>query len=270
MSAAIRAPGRAIVTKTNALLHPEGSRQCGGSAGDAAQGPRWKPLPALQRSVSDACQCVGGKAKVRMAPRSAVPAGARLFSWLCECRSVGRSRVAACVRVPALGECTRTAGEPGMGGRGAPRRAPHPYLLIRMLQGIGQPGGNCCLCQNKNLSVCESQRAPSKTGVQRKSSRVVSGTAGREVAESPVVPTPTSPDPSPSGTAAVVSGSKCICTVSLLPSPKPPCLLSPGCWGGVVVLVSRDPLHPPYSTIPFTAPYQERRAGRNRQMNNLL
>lgn len=84
-----------------------------------------------------------------------------------------------------------------------------------------------------------------------------------------LVLTPSSPSPSPSGTSCGYVGVPLhLCSVSAS-LPKPACLLAPGHCGRSGVLVSCDPLHPPHSIIPFTALYQERRAGRNREMNNL-
>lgn len=76
MAAAIRAPRHAIVTETNTLLHPEGSRPSLGAALEVLlKALDGKPLPALQRAVSCTCQCVAGDAKVRTARGGVIPAG---------------------------------------------------------------------------------------------------------------------------------------------------------------------------------------------------
>lgn len=186
---------------------------------------------------------------------------ARLFGWPCECRSVGRSCIAACMCVPALGVGTTTPRKPGIWGSwgvgGAPCRAPCPHLLRRTLQGISQA---IAVFAKTKIWGPGSHRGlhPKPVYSTRAAALFLTLLAGRLPSPlgtfSRLLPTPTSPDPSPSGTAVVMSGSGCICAVSLLPSPNLPASSPQGAAGGPGSWSAVTPFTHPAAPSPSQLP----------------
>ena len=166
--------------------------ESGGSLGDAAQGPRWEAAASFAEGCVVCVSAYGWKCEGEDGSWKRCPSqwrGApRWLSSSAGCVSagvwaggMGAVSLPACVCLPSAVH-QNTQGARGAGVLAEVPIPPHPHLLRGTLQGISQPGGNCCLCQNKNLGAWKSQRAPSKTSVQHKSSRLVSDTAGWEVA----------------------------------------------------------------------------------------
>lgn len=149
---------------------------------------------------------------------------ARVFGWLCECRSAGRkdgSCVAACMCVPAFSGCTRTPGDAGeLGEWGSLQKLPVPTSSEGHRRASTSPVETAVFAKTK-IWRPGSHRGlhPNPAYSTRAATLFLTLLAGRSLGPlgtfSCLLLTPTSPDPSPSGIAVVVSGSGCICAVSL-------------------------------------------------------
>lgn len=200
--------------------------------------------------------------------------GSLQFSSWAGRESVGRrdgSCTTACRCVPILGGTPGHAGSRGFGG------VKEAGLLAEL--SILTSSAGRCRASAKLLSLPKQKLGSLKLtegSIQNKhmSSHVVSDTSGWEVVESPghlQLPAPNThlSSPFPIWHCHDVSGSSHVCAVPAS-LPKPPCLLSLGCWRGPGSWSAMAPFTHPAASSPFTAPYHERQAGRNRQMNNLL